>query len=134
VTMPPIPDPDSASRSFFAALDEGRLELQRCTSCGIMHLAVQVCDACGSDRFDAVNATGEGTIHSFTRMHIAHHQAFAERLPVAAGIVELAEGPRLFAPLLGGEAFAIGMPVQLVIQTYDGRGLAAFAQRTENLP
>lgn len=124
--FPPIPEPDKASAGFFAALDAGRLELMRCAQCGTMHLAAVVCDACGGTRFTAVPASGAGIVHSFTRLHMAHHPAFADELPLTSGVVELAEGPRLFARLVGDAVCAIGAPVMAEVRDCDGRGVAVF--------
>lgn len=126
MTVPPIPDPDPASAHFFASLDAGKLSLLRCLTCATPHLAALTCDACDGDRFRTERASGRGVIHSLTRVHMAHHPAFAGQLPVIGGIVELAEGPRLFAPLIGDGPFAIGDEVRCEIRVHDGRGIAAF--------
>lgn len=126
MTAIPLPEPDMASAGFFAALDQGRLEVMRCERCGTAHLAALTCDLCGGSDVTAVPATGRGTIYSFTRVHTAHHPAFADHLPVCGGIVELAEGPRLFAPLLGGGPWMIGAPVRLQLLRVGDRAVAAF--------
>lgn len=122
----PIPEPDAASAHFFAALDEGRLEVLRCDKCATVHLAVLTCDVCGGGTFTAEQASGGGTVYSFTRLHIAHHPAFADRLPVCGGIVELDEGPRLFAPLLGEGRAAVGTRVRFELLPVGDRAVAAF--------
>lgn len=122
----PLPQPDLASAVFFAALDYGDLDVQRCTACGTAHLAALTCDACGHAGFRAEPAGGYGVVHSLTRVHIAHHPAFQDHLPWCGGIVELDEGPRLFAPLLGERPFAIGDRVELQLLPVDGRQAAAF--------
>lgn len=134
MTPPPIPDADAASAHFFAALNAGRLDVLRCLQCATPHLAVLRCDACGGGDFASDAASGDGVIYSFTRTHIAHHPAFADRLPFSGGIVELAEGPRLFAPLLGAGPFAIDAPVTLELLRDNGRGYAAFRLSDAPLP
>jgi len=126
MTLQPIPDPDPASAHFFTSLDEGRLDVLRCRQCGTAHLAVLVCDACGGADFSSETASGRGTIYSFTRTHIAHHPAFADHLPFCGGIVELEEGPRLFAPLLGNGPFAVDAAVTFDRQHAGSRGFATF--------
>lgn len=127
----PLPDPDLASARFFAALDAGRLEIQRCTNCGTPHLAVITCDKCGGDTFVAETASGEGTIYSFATTHNVHHPAFADLVPFSGGIVELAEGPRLFAPLLGEGPFRIGQAVRVELMPVESRKLACFRTASE---
>jgi uncharacterized OB-fold protein len=126
MTSQPVPEPDPASAHFFTSLDEGRLDILRCRQCGTAHLAVLICDACGGADFLSETASGVGTIYSFTRTHIAHHPAFADRLPFCGGIVELEEGPRLFAPLIGNGPFAMGAAVMFDREQAGNRGFAAF--------
>lgn len=126
MTSIPIPEADLASARFFAALDQGRLEVLRCNNCNTAHLSILMCDVCGGSDFTAERTSGTGTIYSFTRLHIAHHAAFADRLPVCGGIVELSEGPRLFAPLLGEEALVVGGKVRLELLPVENRAVAAF--------
>lgn len=122
----PIPQPDLASAAFFAVLDSGGLVIQRCTACGTAHLAALTCDACGNAGFRAEPASGHGVVHSLTRVHIAHHPAFQDHLPWCGGIVELDEGPRLFAPLLGETPFAIGDRLDLQLLLVEDRRAAGF--------
>lgn len=122
----PVPDPDLASALFFASLDAGQLEIQRCARCGTPHLAVILCDACGGDVFLAERATGSGIIYSATRCHTVHHPAFADLAPFTGGIVELSEGPRLFAPLIGPGPFAVGQAVTAEVLRVGDRKLVAF--------
>jgi uncharacterized OB-fold protein len=122
----PVPEPDLASARFFAALDEGRLEIQRCSGCGAPHLAVITCDACDGEEFTTEVASGNGTIYSLSRTHNSHHPAFEDLVPFTGGIVELAEGARLFAPLLGAGPFRIGQAVTLVLLPVGERQVAGF--------
>jgi len=122
----PVPEPDLASANFFAALDAGRLEILRCDDCGTANLAVLRCDVCAGIAFTPESASGRATLYSFTRVHIAHHPAFADRLPVCGGIVELEEGPRLFAPLSGEGALCIGAELVVELIPSGGRMIAGF--------
>lgn len=126
MTSLPVPEPDLASARFFEALDAGVLQILRCATCGTAHLSVLTCDICGGTEFSGVAASGSATIYSFTRVHIAHHPAFADRLPVCGGIVELDEGPRLFAPLLGEGPFAVGSRVTLELLSVENHRVAGF--------
>lgn len=129
--MLPVPDPDLASAQFFLALDAGRIEIKRCARCGTPHLAVILCDECGGDQFLAERAAGSGVIYSATRCHTVHHPAFADLVPITGGIVELSEGPRLFAPLLGHGPFMVGQAVTVEVLPVGGRKLAAFRRTGE---
>ncbi len=124
--LPPVSEPDEASAHFFTALDEGRIALLRCTHCGTHHLAALACDECGGSQFATSGSAGTGTVHSFTRLHMSHHPAFSSELPVVAGVVELAEGPRLFARLLGNGDWTVGRKVVGEIRRVGARGLLEF--------
>lgn len=109
MTAPVIHQPDAPSAAFFAGLAAGRIMLQRCGGCGAVLLGVRQCPSCGATGFDAVEASGAATIVTFTRIHIAYHPHFRDRIPYAAGVVRLAEGPSLYCRIEGaGAPLSIG--------------------------
>jgi uncharacterized protein len=114
----PIVTPDNAF--FFAGLSDGQLLIQRCSGCAsFRHPPQPRCPACGSFDYDAVPASGEGTLHSFVVVHHPQTPGFA--YPLLVGLVETSEGTRVVAPICGiepGEA-EIGMPLSAEIE--DGR-------------
>lgn len=73
-----------------------------------------------SDDWEWVHATGEATLVSWVRYHISYHPYFADKLPYLVGVVELAEGPRMIAPLdVVGHDPAVGMKLTVDIR-FDG--------------
>jgi uncharacterized OB-fold protein len=80
---------------FADGLAQGRLLLQRCDTCGTVQLGHIRCDACLGRSLAWVPSTGRGRIHAYVVMHRVYHPAFAERIPYAAGFVELDDGPRI---------------------------------------
>ncbi|MDB5671675.1 MAG: hypothetical protein JWO25_2634 [Alphaproteobacteria bacterium] len=116
--LPPIALPDEASLPFFEGLAHGHLSVQLCGRCGTAQLGNPECSDCGSTALDWRPASGRGTIHSFTRIHIAYHQAFADLVPYWTGLIELEEGPRLFGRLLcdAGVRPRTDGPVEVVIE------------------
>lgn len=112
----PQPSPTSDTQSYWDGLQEGRLRLQRCADCGkLRHYPRPVCDACFSMRADWVDASGRGTVHSWTVTHHAFHPGFKAALPFTLVTVDLHEGVRMNAQLRGAEAteLRIGLPVQV---------------------
>lgn len=99
--LPPIAQADAASAPFFEALAEGRVVIQRCQVCATAQLGQYRCVNCRSDALAWITVSGVGSIHSFTRIHLAYHPYFADHLPYAAGVIALAEGPRLYARIEG---------------------------------
>jgi uncharacterized OB-fold protein len=105
---------------FFRAAREGRLEIQRCTSCATLRFPwLPGCAHCGGPDWDTVEASGEGTVHSYVVMHHPPFPAFDP--PYAVVLVELAEGVRMISNVVGTpyDKVRIGMPVRLVFRTYD---------------
>jgi uncharacterized OB-fold protein len=105
---------------WFEGAREHRLLIQRCAGCGTLrHPPRPRCDACGSYEWNAVDAAGRGTIYSYVVNHQPQVPAFDYPLPIA--LVELEEGIRLVADLVGLEPaeIRIGMPVTLEWIDYD---------------
>jgi uncharacterized protein len=110
----PRPALNLDNRFWFDAAREHRLLIQRCASCGTLrHPVGPQCPHCQSFEWDTVEASGRGTLYSFTVAHHPRHPAFD--YPLVIAVVELAEGTRLIANLAGiaPENARIGMEVEL---------------------
>jgi uncharacterized OB-fold protein/acyl dehydratase len=97
---------------FFEGARQGTLLIQRCASCGrLRHPPRPACASCGSFEWDTVTATGRGTVYSYVVVHHPQVAGFDYPLPIA--VVELEEGTRLVADLIGVDPadVHIGMPV-----------------------
>jgi uncharacterized OB-fold protein len=97
---------------FFEGARQGKLLIQRCGSCGTLrHPPRPACVVCRSFEWDTLEATGRGTVYSYVVVHHPQVPAFDYPLPIA--VVELEEGTRLVADIVGlaPEAVTIGMPV-----------------------
>lgn len=131
----PSPVPDEVSAPFFAGLAEGELRVQTCADCGLSVLAEHVCPRCHGERLHWRAASGCGRLHSFTILHLAYDAAFAGELPYAAAVVELEEGPRLFAAVLGIDPgnLELGMALKCEAATLSS-GVAVPAFRADPPP
>ncbi len=121
-TTPPRPRPaitrDNAF--FFDAAREGKLVIQRCVSCGrLRHPPRPACPYCRSYEWDAKEASGRGTVHSFVVNH--HPQVAAFDYPLVVALIELEEGTRLVSNIVGVEPaeVRIGMPVMAEMVAFD---------------
>jgi uncharacterized OB-fold protein/acyl dehydratase len=97
---------------FFEGTKLGRLLIQRCASCGALrHPPRPACPTCRSFEWDTVTSTGRGTVFSYVVVHHPQVPGFEYPLPIA--VVELAEGTRLVADLIGVDLadVHVGMPV-----------------------
>ncbi len=85
---------------WFIAAREGRLAIQRCSSCETLrHPPAPACPSCRSFEWDSVDSTRQCTLHSWTVIH--HPKDGAFEYPLAVGLVDLEEGTRLVADISG---------------------------------
>jgi uncharacterized OB-fold protein len=113
------PSPTADTQPYWDGLNEGRLRLQRCADCGkLRHYPRPVCDACFSMNVAWVDASGRGSVHSWTVTHHAFHPGFKPDLPYALVTVDLDEGVRMQAQLRGLDPseLRIGLPVQVAFE------------------
>ena len=106
--------PDSAP--LWDALRQRRLMLPYCLDCGVPHLPPgPVCPACFSGRLEWRAVSGRGRISTWTVVHKAWFPSFAADVPYNVVQVELDEGPRLTASVVGlpNERLAIGLAVEI---------------------
>ncbi|WP_225824155.1 bifunctional MaoC family dehydratase N-terminal/OB-fold nucleic acid binding domain-containing protein [Streptomyces naphthomycinicus] len=128
---PPRPRPvvNRDNAGFWQGVAEHRLLIQRCTGCGLLrHPWLPGCNACGSPDWDTLEASGEGTVHSYVVQHHPSFPAFSAADPAdgaagpyAVGLIELAEGVRMVSDVVGVpyDEVRIGLPVRLVFRRYD---------------
>ena len=116
----PAPGVSDDNRFFWEGVKQGKLLIQRCKSCGTLrHPPGPVCQSCHSFEWDTVQASGLGTVYSFVVMHYPEVPPFDYPNPV--GLIELDEGTRLVAQLVGvksGEV-QIGQRVQVEFNTFN---------------
>jgi uncharacterized protein len=128
----PVPAPDRTPETdaFWDGTAEGRLLLARCDACGtVIWYPKTWCPDCGGLSVSWHQASGLGTIHSFTVVHRAPGP-FRDVVPFVVAYVELTEGPRVLTNIVGCEPdqVFIGLPVRLVFcDTGEGSALYRFA-------
>ncbi len=108
----PRPSITDDNAFFFEGAKEHRLLIQQCARCGTLrHPPEPRCAVCGSYEWHAKDASGRGTVYSYVVNHYPQVPAFDYPLPI--GLIELEEGTRLVADLVGLEPsdVRIGMPV-----------------------
>jgi uncharacterized protein len=126
----PAPDRTPETDEFWAGTAEGRLLLARCDTCGtVIWYPKACCPECGGLSVSWHQASGVGTIYSFTVVHRAHGP-FRDAVPFVVAYVELAEGPRVLTNIVECEPdqVFIGQQVRLVFcDTGEGSALYRFA-------
>lgn len=127
---PITPRQGAAMAPFWDGLSQGRLVSTNCTSCG--HTAFpprELCPKCHAADLRWVELPEEGTIYSFTTIHMGAGD-FGKEGPYDVAIIDLVDGPRLVTRLLHNEiAPQINGRVTLVVLAYsDGCLFAASPQ------
>ncbi|MPZ23248.1 MAG: hypothetical protein GEU28_06840 [Dehalococcoidia bacterium] len=117
----PIPVPDEASRPFFEGMKDHQLVIMRCPSGHWRMPASRRCPVCWSLEFSWERASGRGKVYTFAIMHQVLHPGFIDEAPYNVTVVELDEGPRYQANLVGiaNDRIQVGMPV---VATYEDVG------------
>jgi uncharacterized protein len=104
----PQPNPSAESAPYWAAAKERRLVLQHCNACGKCWFPPsRRCAHCLSTDFDWQESRGQGRVYSFVVFHRVYHPAYESEVPYAVAIIELDEGPRLLANIVGTAPEAI---------------------------
>lgn len=123
---------DYTATSFQAYLDENRLMGSRCVETGEIFVPPRpMCPHTYSTNMEWIELSGRGKLVAFTAIYIGTSDMVAagydRKTPYCTGIVELDEGPRFSAQIIGvdvnhPEEIAIGQPLQ-----------AGFIERGEGL-
>lgn len=117
----PQPLSDEHSRRYWEALSEGRLLIQRCSSCGAHQFYPRRhCASCFAPDPDWVEASGQGRLHTFSVVQRSANPEFAGDCPYVLGIIELDEGVRLTARVAGPAGLLrCDAPVRIVFSDGD---------------
>jgi len=100
------------SKAFFDAARQGRFTIPVCSACGKAHWYPRaICPFCASDKVEWRDASGQGTIYTFSVM-----QRVKE--PYVIAHVTLAEGPAMLTNIVDCDTdkIHIGQPVTVVFQ------------------
>lgn len=130
------------SRPFTAAsfnqyLAEHKLMASHCPACDAVYLPPRaVCPTCHSEELAWVELSGKGNVAAFTAINIAPtmmiEEGYGRDKPYCTGIVEVDEGAKISARLLGFDPAApsiemIGTPVTVdFVETGEGDGARTY--------
>ncbi|HBA33903.1 MAG TPA: DNA-binding protein [Gammaproteobacteria bacterium] len=111
------------SKPYWEAAINGKLLVKKCNACGeAHHYPRTICPFCFSDDTIWTEASGRGTIYSYSVMRKA-------TVPYVMAYVTLEEGPTMMTNIVecNVDALAIGQPVNVVFQdTGEGTALPMF--------
>ena len=91
----------------------GELLIPRCGHCGLLQFPpMAICLGCSTvNNWEMVPVSGRGTVWTWVEF-VKRYLADGPETPYNVAIVELEEGPRVLARILGADTFAIGDAVQ----------------------
>ena len=108
----PAPVTNPETKPFWDAAALGKFMIKRCTACGEPHFYPRPhCPFCFSDKVEWQEASGRGTIYTYSVMRRAP-------VPYAIAYVTLAEGPTMMTNIVDCDLdlLRIGQPVRLVFK------------------
>ena len=105
--------------SFNQFLKEKKLMASRCPACNALYLPPRaICPTCHSDQLEWAETSGRGRLAAFTSVYVGPTAmiaaGFDRNNPYVTGIVELDEGVKISARILGVDA---KQPEQIKIGT-----------------
>lgn len=116
----PVPSIDPDSAPYWQGAKEGKLMIQRCKATGQAFLySRQLVPGIVDSEVEWIEASGRGTIYSYTVARRPAGQAFAEDCPYVIVAVELEEGARVMSNLVTDDpdSVRIGQAVEVVFDT-----------------
>jgi uncharacterized OB-fold protein len=117
----PLPTPET--ERFWTALRDHVLLLQRCDTCReVIWYPRFFCPRCGSTGTSWFEASGNGTIYTFTVVRKSRREGYATAVPYVVASVELDEGPRVFTNIVecDPESVRIGQRVTMTFAATEG--------------
>lgn len=125
----PAPPVNPETEPFWEATAEGRLLLKRCSDCGkAFHYPRARCPACDSPDTEWFEASGRGSVYSYTVTRQTGGE-YADATPYVLAYVELDEGPRIMTNVVDCDVdeVSIGQDVRVVFHdTGEGNALPRF--------
>jgi uncharacterized OB-fold protein len=126
----PLPRISAEARPYWAACLEGELRHQACRGCGkVQFYPRALCAGCGATDLEWRRSGGLGVVYAVTVVYRAPSEPFRADVPYAVALVDLDEGFRMMANVVGDdpEGVAIGDRVRVV---FEMRGEVALPQFT----
>lgn len=106
----PVPIVHPEAKPYWDGAAEGRLSLQRCGDCAtVIWYPRGICPECGSKRLDWFDASGRGTIYSYTVVRRGATGPYSGATPYVVAYVELEEGPRVMTNIVHCDVDSVGV-------------------------
>ncbi len=111
-----LPAVTEENRPFWEGCQQGKLLLQQCSMCNHYQFYPRLyCMQCGSDSIRWVEATGRGSIYSYTIIHQNKSPEFVHDTPYNVALVQLEEGPRMMSNIVEVDAGELRVDLPVVV-------------------
>lgn len=119
----PMPVVTPATRPYWEGTLVGELRLQQCNPCDAhVFYPRPSCPHCGSTDLAWKRASGRGKLFSYVISHLAA-PGWEGETPYVIAVVQLDEGPRMMANLLGVEPCPDQLPLDMPLEVcFEPRG------------
>lgn len=126
----PVPNlKELDTHAFWSATAEEKLTYQVCGDCGaIVFYPRAHCTSCMSSNLELREASGLGTVYTFSIVRQSYHPFFRTVAPYAVAWIDLDEGPRLLSNVVNipVDELNIGQRVQVLWETHEALKIPLF--------
>lgn len=116
-----LPRPTPETAPFWAGCRDQKLLLQHCPACDAHQFYPRlVCATCLSDQLEWREASGRGTVETYTIVTRAVSEAYAADAPYVIALITLEEGPRMMSNVIGCDVTSVtcGLAVEVVFEPW----------------
>ena len=118
----PVPQVNPWAKPFWEAAREEKLKIQKCRDCSEPIFYPRIaCPHCFSDDVEWVEASGKGTVYSYTVVTNNAPSAFIQDMPFVIAIVKLEEGVQMLSNIVACDPSDVrcDMPVEVTFEKLD---------------
>jgi uncharacterized OB-fold protein len=113
--------PDELDAPFWEGCKRHVFLVHRCGECGRAYWPASTCIDHGSSAMEWQPASGRAEVFTYTVVHHAYDRSLVDKLPYAATVVKLDEGPFFHTDIVGcaPSDVHVGMRVHVVFESVD---------------
>jgi hypothetical protein len=122
ISKKPMPVVNPWAKPFWDAARENTLKIQQCPDCrSFVFYPRIVCPYCFGESLEWVQATGKGTVYSYTIVENNAPSFFQEDMPYVVAIIRLEEGVQMMSNIVECDPYSVhcDMPVEVVFEKAD---------------
>jgi uncharacterized OB-fold protein len=118
-----VPEPTPETQPYWDGAAQGELRIQRCSDCeSAFFYPRPICPSCGSRQLEWFTASGRATLYSYA-INDRPAPGFDADAPYAVAVVQLTEGPRMMANIVGIDNTPENLVLDMNLEvTFEQRG------------